>query len=134
VRWKIAAIIVFVGTSAILGACLAVAALNVMVRREGANVVEKLPAVLMMANLQAVARSVLTWVNSGNPAPILSSSTGEIERLNPDGFPVTAGEFAMRPGSRLLFSAMVLLTLKFRGGRIRGRASHCLLQNDCARM
>jgi serine phosphatase RsbU (regulator of sigma subunit) len=41
VRWKIAAILVFTGTSTLLIASLAVAVLNVVVRREGANVVEK---------------------------------------------------------------------------------------------
>jgi sigma-B regulation protein RsbU (phosphoserine phosphatase) len=54
--------------------------------------------------------SVLTYVNAGHPPPILIHSTGEIERLNPDGFPI--GMFAnagytdrtlqMRPGSRLV--------------------------------
>jgi serine phosphatase RsbU (regulator of sigma subunit) len=115
-----------------------------------------IPAALMMANLQAVARaqlgrgmngagsssahfveivnqqlagrfgdnryatlfwaafdadtSVLTYVNAGNPSPILISLTGEIERLDSDGFPIgmfanaryTAREVRMRPGSRLI--------------------------------
>jgi serine phosphatase RsbU (regulator of sigma subunit) len=112
-----------------------------------------IPAALMMANLQAVARahfsdnagepagrfvetlnreiagrfgnnryatlfwavydsgrSVLTYVNAGNPAPILIGPAGEIERLNSDGFPVgmfanaryTAKDFPIRPGSRLV--------------------------------
>jgi serine phosphatase RsbU (regulator of sigma subunit) len=115
-----------------------------------------IPAALMMANLQAVARahlghktdsagtsagrsleilnqevtgrfgdnryatlfwaaynthtSVLTFVNAGNPAPILISPAGEIERLNSDGFPIgmfanaryTARELRMQPGSRLV--------------------------------
>jgi HAMP domain-containing protein len=91
-----------------------------------------IPAALMMANLQALARArlsgappaefvsllnrqlagkfgdnryatlfwgeyntataVLTYVNAGNPAPILLHSAGEIERLEADGFPV--GMFA----------------------------------------
>jgi hypothetical protein len=41
VRWRIAAIVAFTGTSTILIVCLAVAALNVVVRRESANVMEK---------------------------------------------------------------------------------------------
>lgn len=115
-----------------------------------------IPAALMMANLQAIARahlgnridsasaaagrsvetlnqeltgrfgdnryatlfwaaynadtSVLTYVNAGNPSPILISSAGEIERLNSDSFPVgmfanaryTARELHLRPGSRLV--------------------------------
>src|ERR1035438_5731384 len=56
VRWKIAAIIVFTGTSTILIVCLAVAALNVVVRRESANVVEKQIQVLVQAS-RSVARS-----------------------------------------------------------------------------
>ncbi len=41
VRWKMTAIVTFTGTSAFLMACLAVATLNVVVRRESANVVKK---------------------------------------------------------------------------------------------
>ena len=41
VRWRMTAILAFTGTSTILVACLSVATLDVMVRREGANVVEK---------------------------------------------------------------------------------------------
>src|SRR5437868_15518432 len=41
VRWKMVAIVAFTMSSTILIACLAVAALNVMVRRESTNVVEK---------------------------------------------------------------------------------------------
>jgi serine phosphatase RsbU (regulator of sigma subunit) len=114
-----------------------------------------IPAALMMANLQAVARAhfgdridgpaapahfvailnqqlagrfgdnryaslfwaeydglteVLTYVNAGHPSPILSHSTGEIERLNSVGVPIgmfanaqyTATSLHMRPGSRLV--------------------------------
>jgi sigma-B regulation protein RsbU (phosphoserine phosphatase) len=115
-----------------------------------------IPAALMMANLQAVARahlgarcdgmsatagrfvetlnqeitgrfgdnryatlfwaayngdgSVLTYVNAGNPSPILIDPAGVLERLNSDGFPIgmfanatyTAKDFRMQPGSRLV--------------------------------
>src|ERR1700674_41402 len=53
VRWKIVAIITFTGTSAILIACLAVAALNVVVRRESANVVEKQIQMLVQSRRSA---------------------------------------------------------------------------------
>jgi serine phosphatase RsbU (regulator of sigma subunit) len=115
-----------------------------------------IPAALMMANLQAVARAhlreegggagapagrfvetlnqeiagrfgdnryatlfwaaydadtaVLTYVNAGNPAPILIGAGGEIARLDSDGFPIgmfanaryTAKDIRMQPGSRLI--------------------------------
>jgi serine phosphatase RsbU (regulator of sigma subunit) len=115
-----------------------------------------IPAALMMANLQAIARAhsgdridspatrpghfveilnqqlagrfgdnryatlfwaeydaqtaVLTYVNAGHPSPILTHSTGEIERLDSVGVPIgmfanaryTAAKLQMRPGSRLV--------------------------------
>jgi sigma-B regulation protein RsbU (phosphoserine phosphatase) len=115
-----------------------------------------IPAALMMANLQAVARthlreegdgmgapagrfveilnqeltgrfgdnryatlfwaayhaetSVLTYVNAGNPSPILIRPGGEIERLDSDNFPIgmfanaryIAKDIQMQPGSRLV--------------------------------
>src|ERR1700676_854802 len=79
VRWKIAAIITFTGTSAILIACLAVAALNVVVRRESSNVVEKQIQVLVQAS-KSVAPAILDHAgacmgqpaNSGNLRPLLA--------------------------------------------------------------
>jgi serine phosphatase RsbU (regulator of sigma subunit) len=114
-----------------------------------------IPAALMMANLQAIARahlsdqgngvgapgrfveilnqelsgrfgdnryatlfwaaynadtSVLTYVNAGNPSPILIRPDGEIERLESDSFPIgmfantryTSRELQMQPGGRLV--------------------------------
>src|ERR1700730_11789825 len=58
VRWKIVAIITFTGTSAILIACLAVAVLNVVVRRETSNVVEKQIQILVQAS-RSVAPAIL---------------------------------------------------------------------------
>jgi sigma-B regulation protein RsbU (phosphoserine phosphatase) len=54
--------------------------------------------------------SVLTYVNAGNPSPILIGRGGEIERLDSDSFPIgmfanaryAARELPMRPGSRLV--------------------------------
>src|ERR1039458_8688649 len=53
---------------------------------------------------------MLTYVNAGHPSPILSQSTGPIERLNSVGVPIgmfanaryTAATLHMRPGSRLV--------------------------------
>jgi serine phosphatase RsbU (regulator of sigma subunit) len=115
-----------------------------------------IPAALMMANLQAIARAhlgdridspaetpshfveilnrqlagrfgdnryaslfwadydaqtgMLNYINAGQPAPILIRSTGEIERLNSDNFPIgmfaktryTSNTAPMGPGSRLV--------------------------------
>ena len=55
-------------------------------------------------------KSTLTYVNAGNPSPILIGAAGEIERLESDGFPIgmfsnaryTAKDFRMQPGSRLV--------------------------------
>src|SRR5450631_2506411 len=58
VRWRIAAIVAFTGTSTILILCLAIAALNVVVRRESANVVEKQIQVLLQAS-RSVAPAIL---------------------------------------------------------------------------
>jgi serine phosphatase RsbU (regulator of sigma subunit) len=79
VRSKIAAIIVFMGASTILIVCLAVAALNVLVRRESANVVEKQIQVLVQAS-RSVAPAILdhagvcveTPTNAGGLKPLLA--------------------------------------------------------------
>jgi serine phosphatase RsbU (regulator of sigma subunit) len=62
VRWKMAAIIIFTGTSSILIACLAVAALNVMVRRESSNIVEKQIQLLVQAS-RPVAPAILDHID-----------------------------------------------------------------------
>jgi serine phosphatase RsbU (regulator of sigma subunit) len=83
VRWKMIAIITFTGTSTILAACLAVAALNVVVRRESANVVENQIQVLLQAS-RSVAPAILNHAgvcreataeqltNSGGLKPLLT--------------------------------------------------------------
>src|SRR6267143_7321967 len=81
VRWKVVAIITFTGTSTILIACLAVVALNVMMRRESANIVEKQIKLLVQSS-RSVAAAIL-------------DHAGTIERLNSDGFPI--GMFADAP-------------------------------------
>ncbi|MCU1325608.1 MAG: hypothetical protein JWN34_978 [Bryobacterales bacterium] len=58
IRWRLAAIVIFTGISTILVGCLAAAALNVMVRREGANVVEKQIQALEQAS-RPVASAIL---------------------------------------------------------------------------
>jgi len=58
VRWKMVAIITFTGASTILIVCLAVAVLNVVARRESANVVEKQIEVLVQTS-RSVAPAIL---------------------------------------------------------------------------
>src|ERR1700693_3042460 len=79
VRWKIAAIIAFTGTSAILIACLALAALNVVVRRESANVVEKQIQMFVRpsgsvapAILDHAGACTVSAMNSGGLKPLLA--------------------------------------------------------------
>jgi serine phosphatase RsbU (regulator of sigma subunit) len=73
IRWRLAAIVVFTGVSTILAGCLAVAALNVMVRREGANVVEKQIQALEQAS-RPVASAILD--NSASCTASPSNSVG----------------------------------------------------------
>src|SRR5712671_1080295 len=73
VRWKIAAIIIFTGTSTILIGCLGVAALNVVVRRESSNVLEKQIQVLLQAS-RSVAPAILD--NAGSCTVSLANSGG----------------------------------------------------------
>jgi serine phosphatase RsbU (regulator of sigma subunit) len=79
VHWKIVAIITFTGLSTILIACLAVATLNVVVRHESANVVEKQIQLLVQAS-RSVAPAILDHAgacmeqpkNSGGLKPLLA--------------------------------------------------------------
>jgi serine phosphatase RsbU (regulator of sigma subunit) len=66
-------------------------------------------ASLFWAEYDAQAR-LLRYVNAGHPPPILIHSTGEIERLEPDGVPIgmfsnaryTSSQVQMTAGSRLI--------------------------------
>src|SRR6202790_5366052 len=71
VRWKMVAIITFTGTSTILIACLSVAALNVVVRRESSNIVEKQIQLLVQAS-RSVAPAILDHAGACT-APLTNS-------------------------------------------------------------
>jgi serine phosphatase RsbU (regulator of sigma subunit) len=86
VRWKMAAIIVFTGTSTILIACLAVAALNVVVRREGANVVEKQIQILVQAS-RSIASAILENAGSCAVSPENSRGLEPLLAYTDDMFP-----------------------------------------------
>ena len=86
VRWKVVAIITFTGTSAILIACLAVAALNVVVRRESANVVEKQIQVLVQVS-QSVAPAILDHAGACMEQPASSSKLRPLLAYTDEAFP-----------------------------------------------
>jgi serine phosphatase RsbU (regulator of sigma subunit) len=71
VRWKMAAIIAFAATSTILIVCLSVAALNVVVRRESSNIVEKQIQLLVQAS-RSIAPAILD--HTGTCTPQLTNS------------------------------------------------------------
>src|SRR5260370_36699065 len=86
VRWKMIAIITFTGTSTILIACLAVAALNVVVRREGANVVEKQIQILVQAS-RSIASAILENAGSCTVSPANSRGLEPLLAYTDDMFP-----------------------------------------------
>src|SRR3981189_1492661 len=86
VRWKMIAIITFTGGSTILIACLAVAALNVVVRRESANVVEKQIQVLLQAS-RSVAPAILDHAGACAEQPTNSGGLKALLAYTDEAFP-----------------------------------------------
>jgi serine phosphatase RsbU (regulator of sigma subunit) len=86
VRWKITAIIAFTGTSAILIACLALAALNVVVRRESANVVEKQIQMFVQAS-RSVAPAILDQAGACAASPMTSGGLKPLLAYTDEAFP-----------------------------------------------
>ena len=86
VRWKIAAIIAFTGTSTLLVACLAVAALNVVVRRESSNVVEKQIQMLVQAS-RSVAPAILDHAGACTASPADSGGLKPLFAYTDEAFP-----------------------------------------------
>jgi hypothetical protein len=83
VRWKMVAIITFTLSSALLVACLAVATLNVVLRRESTNVIEKQISTLVEASrsiapaiLDRVGACVVPNMNSGELKPLVRYAQG----------------------------------------------------------
>jgi serine phosphatase RsbU (regulator of sigma subunit) len=111
VRWKIAAIIAFTGTSTLLIACLAVAALNVFVRRESANVVEKQIQVLAQAS-RSVAPAILDHAGDCGASPSISGGLKPLLAYTDEAFPQAqasltvespGGERSLLPGPSRVF-------------------------------
>ncbi|MCU1233963.1 MAG: hypothetical protein JWP63_1930 [Candidatus Solibacter sp.] len=86
VRWKIAAIIAVTGASTILIVCLAVATLNVLVRRESANVAEKQIQVLIQAS-RSVAPAILDHAGACAVSPMNSSGLKPLLAYTDEAFP-----------------------------------------------
>ena len=87
VRWKIAAIIAFTGTSAILIACLALAILNVVVRRESANVVEKQIQMFVQAS-RSVAPAILDQAGACMVSPMNTGALKPLLAYTDEAFPL----------------------------------------------
>jgi len=111
VRWKIAAIIVFTGTSTLLVVCLAVAALNVVVRRGSSTVVEKQIQVLVQAS-RSVAPAILDSAGECTASPPNSAALKPLLAYTDEAFPQASaslivekphGVQSLLPGSNRLF-------------------------------
>jgi hypothetical protein len=83
VRWKMVSIITFTLSSTLLIACLAVATLNVVLRRESTNVIEKQISTLVEASrsiapaiLDRAGTCVVQNVNSGDLKPLVQYAQG----------------------------------------------------------
>lgn len=86
VRWKIAAIMVFTGASTILISCSAIAVVNVLVRRESANVVEKQIQILVQAS-RSVASAILDNTSICTALPGNSSRLKRLVAYTDEAFP-----------------------------------------------
>jgi serine phosphatase RsbU (regulator of sigma subunit) len=86
VRWKVVAIITFTGTSTILIACLAVIALNVVMRRESANIVEKQIQLLVQSS-RSVASAILDHAGSCTEQPESSGALKPLLAYTDEAFP-----------------------------------------------
>src|SRR5580704_12939278 len=83
VRWKMAAIITLTLSSALLVACLAVATLNVVLRRESTNIIEKQISTLVESSrsiapaiLDRAGTCVIQNVNAGDLKPLVRYAQG----------------------------------------------------------
>jgi serine phosphatase RsbU (regulator of sigma subunit) len=86
VRWKIATIIVLTGTSTIVIASLAIAAFNVIVRRESANIVEKQIQVLAQTS-RSVSRAILDNAGLCTASPADSGALKPLLAYTDEAFP-----------------------------------------------
>jgi serine phosphatase RsbU (regulator of sigma subunit) len=113
VRWKIAAIIAFTGTSAILIACLALAALNVVVRRESANVVAKQIQMFVQAS-RSVAPAILDQTGACRVSPMNSGGLKPLLAYTDEAFPRAETSLTIEgaTGSQVLLPGTATRTVK----------------------
>ena len=86
VRWRMVAIIAFTGASTVLVACLGIAVLNVSVRRESANVVQKQVQVLVQAS-RSVAPAILDHAGACDAQPADSGGLRPLLAYTDQAFP-----------------------------------------------
>ena len=86
VRWRMVAIIAFTGASTVLVACLGIAVLNVSVRRESANVVQKQVQVLVQAS-RSVAPAILDHAGACDAQPADSGGFKPLLAYTDQAFP-----------------------------------------------
>lgn len=98
VRWKIATIIVFTAISTILVGSLGLAALNVVVRRESANVVEKQIEMLLQTS-RSVAPAILDHAGPCTGSPGNASELKPLLAYTEEAFP-QAQAYLMVDGPR----------------------------------
>jgi serine phosphatase RsbU (regulator of sigma subunit) len=113
VRWKIAAIIAFTGTSAVLIACLALAALNVVVRRESANVVEKQIQMFVQAS-RSVAPAILDHAGACMGSPVNSGGLNPLLAYTDEAFPRAETSLTVEgaTGAQVLLPATAIRAVK----------------------
>src|SRR5579863_4050135 len=86
VRWKMAAIIILLGGSTILIAGLAIVIVNIVVRRESANVAEKQILTLMQAS-GSIAAAVLDDVDTCSQERVNSEGLRALLAYTDKAFP-----------------------------------------------
>ena len=130
VRWRIAAIVVFTGTSSILILCLTIAALNVMVRRESANVVEKQIQMLVQAS-RSVAPAILDHAGACTASPSDSGGLKPLFAYTDEAFPQAQASLIVEdlspswPSGSLLAASMAVTTVSPRPFRMHSPSQGC---------
>jgi serine phosphatase RsbU (regulator of sigma subunit) len=104
VRWKMMAIVTFTGASAILIACLAVAVLNVVVRRESSNIVEKQIQLLVQAS-RSVAPAILDHAGACTSPVTNSGAFRPLQAYTDEVFPQAQTSLRVK-GSRGVQSSL----------------------------